>query len=83
MRQADAFDSTLHRENLSRILHRAMQLAELAGNEQDAEMRCLPTAWPVLQRTSVACDREVSHTQMPQWGVRQQYSHLRHQQRIK
>ena len=31
MRQADAFDSTPHRENLSRIVSRAFRLAELAG----------------------------------------------------
>jgi hypothetical protein len=39
MRQADAFDSTLHRENLSRSCTMALQLAELAGNEQDAGRR--------------------------------------------
>ena len=39
MRQADAFDSTPHRENLSRILSRAFRLAEPAGEEQDAVHR--------------------------------------------
>jgi hypothetical protein len=39
MRQADAFHSTPNSENLSRILHHALRLAEVAGKEQDAIRR--------------------------------------------
>jgi hypothetical protein len=54
MRQANAFHSTPHRENLSRILHHALRLAELAGKEQDAVRRddliaeCM-TCWRAAQ----------------------------------
>jgi hypothetical protein len=36
MAQADVFRYTPHSENLSRILHQALWLAELAGEERDA-----------------------------------------------
>jgi hypothetical protein len=55
MRQANAFDSTHHGENLSVILRHALRLAELAGEEQDAARRaaliaeCM-TAWRATQR---------------------------------
>jgi len=52
---AGQFDSTPHRENLSRILQHALRLAELAGKEQDAVRRemliveCM-ACWRAAQR---------------------------------
>jgi hypothetical protein len=55
MRQADAFDSTPHSQNLHTVLRHALLLAGLAGKEQDAVRRdaliteCM-ACWRAAQR---------------------------------
>ena len=54
MRQADALDSTHHRENLATVLRHALRRAELAGRGQDAVGDALITecmaCWRAAQR---------------------------------
>jgi hypothetical protein len=82
MRQADAFHSTLNSKNLSRILHHALWLVELAGKEQDAARRdaliteCM-AAWRAAQQLAPMAEPSVEglimnmtmETLWPMWAI--------------